>query len=128
MKSKIKVYEYNKCSTCQKALKFLDSKKVVYDKISIVDRPPTTGELKQMLKYLKADGGSFKSLFNTSGVQYRELNMSEKIKNGLGEDEAIQLLSQNGKLIKRPFLLVGDTGTVGFQDEKWKKIIAGVNK
>lgn len=128
MKSKIKVYEYNKCSTCQMALKFLDSKKVSYDKKAIVDQPPTAGELKQMLKYLKADGGTFKNLFNTSGVQYRELNMSEKIKNGLSEDEAIQLLSQNGKLIKRPFLLTADTGTVGFQEDKWKKIVAGINK
>lgn len=124
MKSKIKVYEYAKCSTCQKALKFLDSKKVSYDKVAIVDQPPTLSELKQMLKYLKADGGSFKNLFNTSGVQYRELNISDKIKNGLTEDEALKLLSQNGKLIKRPFLLTDATGTVGFQDEKWKKIIA----
>lgn len=123
MKSKIKVYEYNKCSTCQKALKFLDSKKVAYDKIAIVDQPPTMAELKQMLKYLKADGGTFKNLFNTSGVQYRELGMSEKIKSGLSEDEALKLLSQNGKLIKRPFLLTGDAGTVGFRDDKWKKIV-----
>lgn len=123
MKSKIKVYEYNKCSTCQKALKFLDSKKVPYEKVAIVDQPPTITELKQMLKYLKADGGSFKNLFNTSGVQYRELGISDKIKNGLGEDEAIKLLSQNGKLIKRPFLLTGDAGAVGFQDEKWQRLL-----
>ena len=123
MKPSLKVYEYNKCSTCQKALKYLDSKKVSYTKIAIVSQPPTISELIQMLKYLKADGGSFKNLFNTSGVQYRELNMSEKIKNGLTEDEAIKLLSQNGKLIKRPFLLTGNAGAVGFQEEKWKKII-----
>ncbi len=123
MKPSLKVYEYNKCSTCQKALKYLDSKKIQYTQIAIVDQPPTVSELKQMLKYLKADGGSFKNLFNTSGVQYRELNMSEKIKNGLTEEEAIKLLSQNGKLIKRPFLLMGSDGVVGFQEEKWKKII-----
>lgn len=126
MKPKIKVYEYSKCSTCQKALKFLDSKKMDYTKVAIVEQPPTVSELRQMLKYLKADGGSFKNLFNTSGVQYRELNMSEKIKNGLGEDEAIKLLSQNGKLVKRPFLLAGDTGTVGFKEQHWKQILADI--
>ena len=123
MKPSLKVYEYNKCSTCQKALKYLDSKKIQYTQIAIVDQPPTVSELKQMLKYLKADGGSFKNLFNTSGVQYRELNMSEKIKNGLTEEEAIKLLSQNGKLIKRPFFLTDSAGAVGFHEDKWKKMI-----
>lgn len=105
-----------------KALKFLDAKKIAYDKIPIVDKPPTVSELKTMLEYLKADGGTFKNLFNTSGVQYREMNISEKIKNGLTEKEAVELLSKNGKLIKRPFLLTEKIGTVGFREDQWKKI------
>lgn len=120
---KIKVYEYSKCSTCVKALKFLDAKKIAYDKIPIVDKPPTVPELKTMLEYLKADGGTFKNLFNTSGIQYRELNISDKIKNGLTEKEAVELLSKNGKLIKRPFLLTEKSGTVGFKEDQWKKLI-----
>lgn len=119
----IKVYEYNKCSTCVKALKFLDAKGVKYQKLPIVDQPPTAKELKQMLEFIKADGGSFKNLFNTSGVQYRELNISDKIKAGLTEAEALKLLAGNGKLIKRPFLLTGDNGTVGFKEDVWKKLI-----
>ncbi len=106
-----------------KALKFLDAKKIAYEKIPIVDKPPTVSELKTMLEYLKADGGTFKNLFNTSGIQYRELNISEKIKNVLTEKEAVELLSKNGKLIKRPFLLTEKSGTVGFKEDQWKKIL-----
>lgn len=80
-----------------------------------------------MLEILKAKGGSLKDLFNTSGVQYRELKMSEKIKSGLTETEAIKLLSGNGKLIKRPFLLTKNDGTVGFKEDQWKKILVGGN-
>lgn len=117
----LKVYQYDRCSTCQKALKFLDGQKIAYQKLPIVDQPPTVAELKRMLQYLKADGGSFKNLFNTSGQQYRELGISEKVKNGMTEAEAIDLLAKNGKLIKRPFALDEQKGTVGFKLEQWKK-------
>lgn len=121
----IKIYEYSNCSTCKKALKFLDSRKVAYQKIPIVDQPPTLAELQLMLGYLKEAGGSFKNLFNTSGVQYRELGLSEKIKNGMTEKEALKLLSQNGKLIKRPFLLGKSSGAVGFQENVWSGFLKG---
>lgn len=119
---KTKVYEYSKCSTCRNALKFLDSKQVSYTKLPIVDQPPSISELKQMLKYLKAKGKTFKNLFNTSGIQYREEKIGDKIKAGMSEEEAIQLLSKNGKLIKRPFVLTDSDGTVGFQSDEWKKV------
>lgn len=116
----IKVYEYEKCDTCRKALKFLDAKEVKYQRIPIVDQPPTVPELKKMLGYLKAQGGSLKSLFNTSGVQYRELGISDRLKDGMTEAQAIELLSKNGKLVKRPFVLSGQDGRVGFKPEEWK--------
>lgn len=119
----LKIYEYKNCSTCVKALKYLDQKGIEYKKIPIVDQPPTTAELKKMLGYLKAEGGSFKNLFNTSGVQYRELKISDKIKAGVTEGEAIELLSKNGKLVKRPFLLTGESGAVGFKPEVWTKLL-----
>ncbi|MCC2680120.1 MAG: hypothetical protein K0R29_2696 [Pseudobdellovibrio sp.] len=119
---KTKVYEYSKCSTCRNALKFLDSKKVSYTKLPIVDQPPSITELKQMLKYLKAKGKTFKNLFNTSGIQYREEKIGDKIKAGMSEEDAIQLLSKNGKLIKRPFILTDGDGAVGFQSDEWKKL------
>jgi arsenate reductase (glutaredoxin) len=119
----VKVYEYANCSTCKKALKFLDTKKVTYSKIAIVDKPPSETELKKMLQFLKADGKSIKNLFNTSGQLYREMNMSEKLKTDISEAELIKLLSKNGKLIKRPFILTDEVGTVGFNEDEWKKLV-----
>ncbi len=119
----IKVYQYSKCDTCRKALKFLNAKGVEYQCLPIVEQPPSKAELRQMLAFLKAGGGGIKNLFNTSGVQYRELNISDKFKAGMSESEAIDLLSGNGKLIKRPFLLTGSDGRVGFKPEEWRKLI-----
>jgi len=113
----MKVYEYDKCSTCKKALKFLDQKKVKYEKIAIVNTPPTEAELRKMLSFLDGD---LKRLFNTSGVLYREMGLSEKLKT-MSVDEAIRLLSENGKLVKRPFAIANNKGLIGFNETEWKK-------
>jgi arsenate reductase len=118
----MKIYEYGNCSTCRKALKFLDRRGVKYERSPIVEQPPTKAELKKMLAYLKAEGGSMKQLFNTSGQAYRELGIANKIKSGMTEEEAIELLSKNGKLIKRPFLLGDGVGLIGFKEEQWKSL------
>ena len=123
----VKVYEYANCSTCKKALKFLDTKKITYVKIAIVDKPPTEAELKKMLQHLKAEGKTIKNLFNTSGQLYREMNMSEKLKTDVSEAELLKLLSKNGKLIKRPFIISEDTGTVGFNEDDWKKLVKNLS-
>ena len=115
--AKIKVYEYEKCSTCKKALKFLDQKGVAYERVPIVERPPSKAELEKMLS-LK--GGELKKLFNTAGQVYRENKISEKLPQ-MSQSEAIRLLASNGKLIKRPFVLAGSTGLVGFKEDEWKK-------
>jgi arsenate reductase len=114
---KIRVYEYANCSTCKKALKFLDQKKVSYERVPIVDQPPTLAELKAMLAH---QNGDLKKLFNTSGQLYRELGVSEKLPK-MSEADALKLLSQHGKLVKRPFVLTGDDGLVGFKEDEWKK-------
>jgi arsenate reductase len=119
----IKIYEYAGCSTCRNALKYMDARKKKYDRVPIVEQPPTVRELEAMLGYLKASGKTFKNLFNTSGEQYRALKVGERIKAGMTEQEAIALLSKNGKLIKRPFLLTGKGGTTGFQAETWDAIV-----
>lgn len=116
----LKVYEYAKCSTCVKALKFLDAKKVKYEKLPIVDKAPTQKELKEMLAALKEKGGSLNKLFNTSGVMYKEMKMSAKLPS-MTEAEAIKLLSENGKLVKRPFVISDKTHLVGFKEDEWKK-------
>lgn len=116
--SSYKIYEYANCSTCKKALKFLESKKVKFEQVPIVEKPPSQAELKAMLQHL---GGDFKKLFNTSGLLYREMGLSDKIKK-MTADEAIKLLAQHGKLIKRPFLLGTKIGLVGFKETEWKKL------
>lgn len=116
---KVKIYEYPKCTTCQKALQFLDLHQIKYEKVNIKDMPPTKSELIKMLTFLKDQNYTFKKLFNTSGLQYKELKVSEKIKEGMTEDEALELLDGNGMLIKRPFLLVEKQGIVGFKEELW---------
>lgn len=117
----LKVYEYSKCSTCVKALKFLDAKKVKYDKVSIVENAPSQKELKEMLATLKNQGGSVKNLFNTSGVLYKELQLSKKLPS-LTEAEAIKLLSENGRLVKRPFVISKEIHMVGFKQDEWEKV------
>ena len=119
----IKIYEYAGCSTCRKALKYLDAKKKKYERVGIVERPPTVSELRKMLGYLEASGRTFRNLFNTSGEQYRALGIGDRIKAGMTEEEAIELLSKNGKLIKRPFLLTEKGGTTGFQEEAWDALV-----
>ncbi len=76
-----------------------------------------------MVTYLKERGSDFKKLFNTSGVLYREMKIAEKLKSGMTEAEALKLLSANGKLIKRPFILTEKSGTVGFNETEWKKLL-----
>lgn len=117
----LKVYEYAKCSTCVKALKYLDAKKVKYEKLPIVDKAPSQKELKEMLAALKEKGGSIKNLFNTSGLLYKEMKMSEKLPS-MSEAEAIKLLSEHGKLVKRPFVIGDKTHLVGFKEDEWKKV------
>ena len=118
---KLKLYEYAGCSTCQKAKKFLNQKKIAVEVIPIVDQPPSLTELKSMLAH---QGNDLKKLFNTSGQLYREMKISDRWES-LTEASALKLLSQNGKLIKRPFLL--DTskearlGLVGFKEAEWNE-------
>jgi arsenate reductase len=116
---KVRIYEYAKCSTCRNALKFLDSEGIPYEKVPIVDTPPTKPELRKMLA---AQGGNIKKLFNTSGEVYREMKIGAKLAS-MTEDQALDLLATNGKLVKRPFVLAGDTGLVGFKEEDWKKTL-----
>ncbi len=116
---KLRVYGYSGCSTCKKAQAFLKKNGIEFEDLAIVETPPTLAELRAMLGH---QGGELKKLFNTSGQLYRELKMSEKLPR-LGETEALELLSQHGKLVKRPFALGAGLGLVGFQEAEWKKAL-----
>ena len=116
----VKIYEYSKCGTCRNALKFLKENEVGFESLPIVETPPTMDELKKMLGYLKERGLKINQLFNTSGVVYREMGLSKKI-NSMTETELLDLLAADGKLIKRPFVLLENDGLVGFKEEEWKE-------
>jgi len=115
----MKLYQYPNCSTCRKAIKYLNANDIEFESIDITKRPPSQAELNCMLA---SYDGDIRKLFNTSGLQYRELNMKDKLPN-MSSDDAVKLLASNGKLIKRPFLLNGDKGIVAFKEELWAGFI-----
>ena len=116
----MKLYQYPKCSTCRKAVKFLNNHGVDYKSIDIAEKAPSKSELKLMLA---SYDGNLKKLFNTSGQLYRQMELKDKVAS-MSEQEAIELLANNGMLVKRPFLVLGSTGTVGFKEDVWQGFVA----
>jgi len=112
----MKFFSYNKCGTCRKAKKILNAYKLSYDEIDITETPPPKSVLK---KAIKARG--MKKLFNTSGEQYKKLRIKDKI-GAMTEVQAIELLSSNGRLVKRPIAVDGNRITVGFNEIEYKEV------
>ena len=112
----MKVYSYSKCGTCRNAIKDLEAKKIKFEVIDITENPPSKKVLKSAVK---AKG--LQKVFNTSGVQYRELKIKDKIKS-LTEAQAIDLLASNGRLIKRPIAVDKDKITIGFNADEYQQI------
>ncbi len=115
----MKLYTYAKCGTCRKAVKWLQARDIEAAEIPIREQPPTVPELRKMLGFL---GGDLRRLFNTSGQDYRALNLRDRLPE-MSESEALNLLSSNGNLVKRPFLLTDGDGTVGFREEEWSRLL-----
>ncbi|MDB6155404.1 MAG: arsenate reductase-related protein [Chthoniobacteraceae bacterium] len=115
-----RVYVYEKCDTCRKALKFLKENSIAHEALPIRQQPPTVDELKAMLAHV---GGDLRRLFNTSGLDYKALNMKERLPQ-LSQEEAFALLAGNGNLVKRPFLLGDGGGLVGFKESEWARFYA----
>jgi arsenate reductase len=109
------VLSYAGCSTCKKALKWLAAKGVEFDLRAIVDDPPKLAELEP---WIPASGKDVKKWLNTSGLSYRALG-KEKI-DASTEAQVKKLLAADGKLVKRPVAVVGDTVLVGFKEDEWK--------
>lgn len=109
---------YPKCSTCQKAKKFLDENEIKYIEKHIVTETPSYEELKQIIEQ---SGLPVSKFFNTSGMLYRSMNLKEELKN-CTDDEKIRLLSSNGMLIKRPLLVMKNKVLVGFKKEEWQEV------
>jgi arsenate reductase len=117
----ITVYQYPKCSTCRKALQWLDAHGVAYEKVDIVTKPPAKSVLE---KAQKTAGVPVKKLFNPSGESYRAGAFGDKLPT-MSDAQAFAALAADGKLIKRP-LLVGDgVALVGFKEDEWKKALKG---
>lgn len=118
-KAMIKFYGYKKCNTCVKAEKFLQDSGVVYEFIDITQKPPSADELAVIVE---SAGITMNKLFNTSGIQYRELKIREKLP-ALTKQEILDLLASNGRLIKRPLIVVDEkNATVGFKEDQLRKI------
>lgn len=115
----IRIYTYEKCDTCRGALKFLAERGVESQVVPIREQPPTKAELKRMLALL---GGGLRKLFNTSGRDYKELGLKDRLPE-MSEAGAFDLLSKNGNLVKRPFLLTEKNGTVGFNEDEWRELL-----
>lgn len=110
--------EYPKCSTCQKAKKWLIENNIEFIDRNIITQTPTEEELEKWIEESKKD---IKKWFNTSGLKYKELNLKDKLES-MSDKEKIQLLASNGMLIKRP-ILVSNQGTfIGFKEELWKEL------
>ena len=107
--------EYPKCSTCQKAKKFLDLNNIKYDTRHIKENRLNKEELDKLINKSKLDINKF---FNTSGIKYRELNLKDKLPN-LTYEEKLEILSQDGMLVKRPILESEDLVLVGFKEKEW---------
>ncbi len=112
-----KFYHYSKCSTCRAAKQWLEKKKQRLDAVDITENPPTSGQLKSILR---ASGKKITDLLNKSGEQYRLLKLKDKIKT-LTEDQLLEMLSKNGRLIKRPLVWEGAKATIGFKEDEFKQ-------
>lgn len=107
--------EYPKCSTCQKAKKWLDDHGITYIDRHIVENRPSAAEFEQ---WISLSGLPLKSFFNTSGMLYRELEVKNRLPE-LNHKEQLELLSSNGMLVKRPLLIGANFAVPGFKPEVW---------
>jgi arsenate reductase len=109
---------YPKCTTCQKAKKWLNDNGVTYDERNIKDENPSVVELEEWQK--KSDL-PVKKFFNTSGLLYKSMQLKEKLPK-MCDTEMFAMLATNGMLVKRPILVAGNRVLVGFKEDEWKQI------
>ena len=110
---------YPKCSTCKKAREWLEDRNLKFIDRDIVTDTPTYDELKQ---WINMSNKPINKFFNTSGMLYRQMELSKKLVD-MSDDEKIKLLSSNGMLIKRPLLVFGNKVLTGFRIKEWEEEI-----
>lgn len=107
--------EYPKCSTCQRAKKWLGEHNLTYTDRHILEDSPTYDELKQ---WYERSGLSLKKFFNTNGMLYKEMQLKDKL-SAMSEEEQLKLLATDGMLVKRPLIVEGDMVLTGFREDEW---------
>ncbi|WP_019002836.1 arsenate reductase family protein [Succinimonas amylolytica] len=118
------VYCHSRCTTCKKALKWLDDSGISYNLKDIAAEHPDEETLR---RFHAMSGLPLKRFFNTSGIKYRENGLSAKIP-GMSDDEQFALLASDGMLVKRPLLVGPDFVLVGFKEAEWAEKLAGILK
>lgn len=106
---------YPKCSTCQKAKKWLESQGIAYTERNIAEENPTYAELKE---WYKKSGLPLKRFFNTSGLLYKGMQLKDKLPE-MSEEEQLKFLATDGMLVKRPLVVDGDNVLTGFKEVEW---------
>lgn len=115
----MKVLVYRKCSTCQKALKWLGAHEIVFEERASVEENPTYEELKE---WYEKSGLPLKRFFNTSGNLYKQMNLKDKLKD-MSEEEQLKLLATDGMLVKRPLVIADEFVLTGFKEKEWEEKI-----
>lgn len=110
---------YPKCSTCQKARKWLEANHLEFTERHIVEENPSYEELKE---WYAESGLPLKKLFNTSGMLYKEMQLKDKLPT-MSEEEQLKLLATNGMLVKRPLIVNGNIILTGFKEAEWEKAL-----
>ena len=106
---------YPKCTTCQKAKKWLESQGIAYTERNIAEENPTYADLKE---WYKKSGLPLKRFFNTSGLLYKSMQLKDKLPE-MSEEEQLKLLATDGMLVKRPLVVDGDNVLTGFKEAEW---------
>ncbi|WP_020617577.1 arsenate reductase family protein [Paenibacillus daejeonensis] len=120
-KPKLTVYYYPKCGTCRKALKWLQENGYELDLHDLFEQSP---DKDTVAEWVSLSGLPVKKFFNTSGEVYKELKLKDKLPT-LSDEEQIELLASNGRLVKRPVVTDGKTATVGFKEEEFSRVWPG---
>lgn len=121
MAKKILFIEYPKCTTCQKAKRWLVEHGVEFEDRHIVEKNPSVDELRE---WIKKSGLEMKKFFNTSGLKYKELGLKDKLTT-MSDLEKLELLASDGMLVKRPLVIIdnGKEVLVGFKEKEWEEVL-----
>lgn len=112
----LRYYSYKGCGTCRKAKKWLTEQSIDFDELAIRENPPSVDELRFALN----SGVALRALFNSSGGDYRELGLKDKLAE-MSEDDCLELLHSRGNLVKRPFVISEKGVLVGFKQDTWEQ-------